>query len=249
MPATGTTFNPRTEWHAAIVAALAEGGHRSAGQLAECLGMPYSTVTVRLRQLEADGFTERRNSPASRQTIWQATRKALRSARISAGTPKPDMATVGDDDRDTAYARDVHTRAGSDDGSGALSVGDSDQSGLTVAGTEGRDATPDSGQAGEESTSRTEPTGCATVARGRPSPEAADAGADIPTSKRRPKGAIAAAILAVTRDHPDTSFKVSELRKALDGVSAGAIANAATKLVVTGELLCVRESPATYQAA
>jgi hypothetical protein len=65
---------------------------------------------------------------------------------------------------------------------------------------------------------------------------------------RRPKGALRAEVLAVLQDHPDATFKVSQVCKQLPGASAGAIANALDKLVADGTAKQVADKPATYQA-
>jgi hypothetical protein len=65
---------------------------------------------------------------------------------------------------------------------------------------------------------------------------------------RRAKGALRAEVLAVLQDHPDATFKVSQVCKRLPGASAGAIANALDKLVAEGTARQVADRPATYQA-
>ena len=50
------------------------------------------------------------------------------------------------------------------------------------------------------------------------------------------------------QDHPDATFKVSQVCKQLPGASAGAIANALDKLVADGTARQVTDKPATYQA-
>ena len=65
---------------------------------------------------------------------------------------------------------------------------------------------------------------------------------------RRAKGALRAEVAAVLQDHPDATFKVSQVCKQLPGASAGAIANALDKLVADGTARQVTDKPATYQA-
>ena len=181
-----------------IVTALTDGGPRTAGQLAEHLGIPYPTLTPRLRVLESDGRAQRVKDPRTRVTVWHAT----------TDTP-PTTGTTPDDSPTPPVTAPVLDPVPTDPGETNL------------------DASPS-----------TPPTTTAT-----------DTTAEGVTSARRPKGSIPAAILEVARAHPDTTFKVSQLQKALGGISAGAIANAATKLVVAGELLLVCEKPVTVQAA
>ncbi len=185
MSDTGTTHPDPLE---VIVTALTDGP-RTAGQLAEHLGIPYSTLTPRLRVLESDGRAERVKDPVTRVTVWQTT----------TGTVPAPTATVND--------------------------------------------TP------------TPPT----VILPDPIPPDADTSTDTPPAAvaevpaevavvRRPKGSIPAAIVVVVRADPQATFKISQLQKALDGVSAGAIANAVSKLVVSGQLRVVCEKPVTVQA-
>ncbi len=187
MSNTGTTHPDPLE---VIVAALADGGPRTAGQLADHLGIPYSTLTPRLRVLETNGWAERAQDPVTRTTVWQATAGAVPGSPDTAeDIPAPPPVTSPTPD---------------------------------PAPLDGATATP---------------------------PATAVAHAATSVMARRPKGAIPAAILQVVRADPDATFKVSQLHKALGGVSAGAIANAVSKLVVTGELQVVCEKPVTVQAA
>ena len=85
---------------------------------------------------------------------------------------------------------------------------------------------------------------------GSDDPQAGDTEEEVREGRtRRGHGEIPAAILALTRAHPDTAYKVSQLARELGGISSGAVANAAHKLAARGELLCVNELPATFQAA
>ncbi len=183
----GTTYPDPLE---VIVTALTDGP-RTAGQLAEHLGIPYSTLTPRLRVLEADGRAERVKDPVTRVTVWQTTAGTMPAlaATTDGTTPTPPPVTASAPDP---------------------AITDPD----TSTGT----------------------------------PPAAVTEAPTGVVVRRPKGSIPAAIVAVVRTQPQATFKISQLRKALDGVSAGAIANAVSKLVVSGQLRVVCEKPVTVQA-
>jgi hypothetical protein len=79
-------------------------------------------------------------------------------------------------------------------------------------------------------------------------PSTAANGAGDGQRARRAKGALRAEVLAVLQDHPDTTFKVSQVCKHLPGASAGAITNALDKLVADGTARQIADKPATYQA-
>jgi hypothetical protein len=79
-------------------------------------------------------------------------------------------------------------------------------------------------------------------------PSTAANGAGDGQRARRAKGALRAEVLAVLQDHPDSTFKVSQVCKHLPGASAGAITNALDKLVADGTARQVADKPATYQA-
>jgi hypothetical protein len=125
--------------------------------------------------------------------------------------------------------------------------------------TTARTGIPNAGK-NKPSSRRTRPSGARTkdkAASGeRTAPSGAgpgrarsDAGAAGDAQRaRRPKGALRAEVLAVLQDHPDSTFKVSQVGKHLPGASAGAIANALDKLVADGTARQVADKPATYQA-
>jgi hypothetical protein len=92
---------------------------------------------------------------------------------------------------------------------------------------------------------RTAPSG---AGPGRTRSDAAAGAAGDAQPARRPKGALRAEVQAVLQNHPDLTFKVSQVCKHLPGASAGAIANALDKLVADGTARQVADRPATYQA-
>jgi hypothetical protein len=197
-----------------IVAALQAHGPITAGRLADLLGVPYPTLTPRLRRLEADGRAERLRDPATRQSTWHATGPATAPSSGAVGEPATDDRTPDSGDTPSADEKPTDNREPAE----------------PVP-----ERVPTNGQQQSPQPGPSEPTSS-------PAPSA-------PAGERRPKGSIAADLLAVVRADPDQAFKISQLSKALGGTSAGAIANAASKLVVSGELLLVCEKPATYQAA
>ncbi|MEU5554124.1 MarR family transcriptional regulator [Micromonospora sp. NPDC047793] len=92
-------------------------------------------------------------------------------------------------------------------------------------------------------------------------PERDAPAADEPVTaakSRRSKGSLAGAVLDVLEAHPDRAYKVSELCKLIDAAnagtdakkaSAGAVVNAADKLVNQGKAVRTVERPATFQLA
>ncbi|MFI7543785.1 hypothetical protein [Actinoplanes sp. NPDC049599] len=79
-----------------------------------------------------------------------------------------------------------------------------------------------------------------------------------PAKRKRPAGALEASVLAILRDRRDETFTVNDLRKLVDkadegtgypAASAGALANALTKLTGKGQADTVQDRPATFQAA
>ncbi|WP_371409316.1 MarR family transcriptional regulator [Micromonospora zamorensis] len=94
-----------------------------------------------------------------------------------------------------------------------------------------------------------------TVASSSPSEAPSASGAGTP---RRSKGSLRGAILDVLEAHPGQPFKTSQLCRAIDQAnegtdsakaSAGAVVNAAHKLVADGVAVQVAEKPATFQLA
>jgi hypothetical protein len=228
MPATRSTTNPHPDPLETVVTTLAEVGLMTAGQLAEHLGIAYSTLTPRLRQLESVGRVQRVKDTATRQTLWRSI-----ADHLSGDADQEPLRAVADDDgRDSHGPNAVCTRPVEHTD---VQTGDS-------ATMERREAEAET--SGADADTADEDPDAVTPAASLGG-TAADSAV---TPTRRPKGSIADGILMVTRAQPDTAFKISQLAKALDGTSAGAIANSASKLVVSGELTLVCEKPATYQA-
>ena len=126
-----------------------------------------------------------------------------------------------------------------------------------------RTGIPDTGKS-KPSSKRIRPSGARPKDNAAPDERTAPAGAEPDRTRsdtdagdgqraRRPKGALRAEVLAVLQDHPDATFKVSQVCKHLPGASAGAIANALDKLVADGTAKQIADKqiadkPATYQA-
>ncbi|MFD0783690.1 MarR family transcriptional regulator, partial [Micromonospora azadirachtae] len=75
---------------------------------------------------------------------------------------------------------------------------------------------------------------------------------------RRTKGSLRGAVLDILEAHPERAYKTSELCRLIDAAnagadarkaSAGAVVNAADKLVGDGKAVRTVEKPATFQLA
>ncbi|MEV7331384.1 MarR family transcriptional regulator [Micromonospora sp. NPDC093244] len=115
--------------------------------------------------------------------------------------------------------------------------------------------TPDSPPAGTATASTTGDP--ATQAPAAP-PATEAAGEAAHASARRASGSLRGAILDILEANPDRQYKVSELCKLVDRAneatgakkaSAGAVHNAAVKLVGTGRAVLTAEKPATFALA
>ncbi|WP_250008782.1 MarR family transcriptional regulator [Actinoplanes sp. M2I2] len=231
-----------------VLAALAELGEATAAGIATASGLGYSTVTPKLRAWEDTGQAERfRND--DNQTLWRLTdtgRAATTSnTRTAAASPPPDE------------GRPADPPAGPGTGSEPTDPS-------THAPQ--RDLDPAAAPPGDDSAGAVPPPAAAEPT-GQPSPGTGPKGAaasagDTPPhagagSPRRASGLLRDAILNVLDAHPGQGLKVAELCRLIDTASedtsakkasAGAVSNAAHKLVATGSALLIAEKPATFSA-
>lgn len=165
---------------------------------------------------------------------------------------------------EAAEAEDTETDHGDDDDRSAAdpdvpgATDDTDPATGTMPAandTDVRPATPDGGPAGGATDSTT----------GDPAPEAPAAtpateaaGDSAQPSTRRASGSLRGAVLDILEANPGQQYKVSELCKLVDRAnegtgakkaSAGAVHNAAVKLVGTGRAVLAAEKPATFALA
>ncbi|MCZ7421159.1 MarR family winged helix-turn-helix transcriptional regulator [Verrucosispora sp. WMMA2121] len=178
-------------------------------------------------------------------------------------SPSPAPGGVEAAPDEAAEAEDTETEHGDDsDRSTAepevpVTTGDTDPvTGATPAADEAdaRPATPDSAPAGTATDSTTgEP---AVEAPAPPATEVVGEAAQAPA--RRASGTLRGAILDILKANPGQQYKVSELCKLVDRAnegtgakkaSAGAVHNAAVKLVGTGRAVLAAEKPATFALA
>ncbi|MFC3504109.1 MarR family transcriptional regulator [Micromonospora krabiensis] len=178
-------------------------------------------------------------------------------------SPSPAPGGVEAAPDEAAEAEDTETHDGDDDDRSTdepevpIATADTDPAtGATPAANEAdaRPATPDSVPAGTATDSTTgEP------AVEAPAPPATEAvGEAAQPSTRRTSGTLRGAILDILEANPGQQYKVSELCKLVDRAnegtgakkaSAGAVHNAAVKLVGTGRAVLAAEKPATFALA
>ncbi|WP_435585893.1 MarR family transcriptional regulator [Micromonospora aurantiaca (nom. illeg.)] len=160
------------------------------------------------------------------------------------------------EDTETGHGDDSDRSTADPDVPGATDVTDP-VTGTTPAAndTDVRPATPDGGPAGGATDSTTgDPA--PEVPAATPATEAA--GDSAQPSTRRASGSLRGAILDILEANPGQQYKVSELCKLVDRAnegtgakkaSAGAVHNAAVKLVGTGRAVLAAEKPATFALA
>lgn len=249
-----------------VLAALADLGDATAAAVAEHADLGYSTATAKLRVWEGTGQTERVQGDDKR-AVWRLTDSG--HATVGAGrTASPTDSSAGpesppDDSPSTGDAVD--------DDLGATS--DTEQS-----GDQHTTPTPDSAADGEPPTSAAEAHAHVdepTAGDDDPAPTVDDppqagtlddgeakavANPDAATTApgRRAKGSLRAAVLDILEAHPDRAYKTGELCKLIDAAyvgtgakkaSAGAVVNAADKLVGAGKAIRTEGKHTTFQFA
>jgi len=247
-----------------VLAALDELGEATAATIAARCGLGYSTTTPKLRTWEHTGQAERfRND--NNQTMWRLTAagRAAASSRTGTGPPLPTPAP----DTPAGAAPDGHSA--DSDAADPHAAPDSKQA---------TDTNPNPGTATGAAPQETEtnPQAEADIApaaapvTAEPADQAPPAGHEATASdddgtsaeasaplQRRASGSLRDAVLAVLQDHRGQGLKVAQLCKLIDEsnkdtdankASAGAVSNAAHKLVATGRALLVAEQPATFVA-
>jgi DNA-binding MarR family transcriptional regulator len=232
---------------------LASLGEATASAVAEHAQLGYSTVTAKLRAWERTGQCERLRTDDGR-TLWRLT-DAGRTATATAPPddeqpPTPPASAAPTDHRDAIDepppSGDLETPTGH-----PPVAADSDHTEDPDADAEMTTSpVPDAGQ---------EPSAEPTPRDGQGS--SVDEGTLSETRQgtvRRAKGSLRGAVLDILEAHPDRAYRTGELCKLIDAAnagvggakaSAGAVANAVTKLVADGKAVQTLDRPATYQLA
>lgn len=233
-----------------VLAALAELGEATAAAVAEHAGLGYSTTTPKLRAWEGSGQAERFRTEDGR-TLWRLT-DAGRAATATTATTQPAAADTPDPTADPAADEERNPASG---GPAAAAAADTPQPASSDAPPQPHtdpDVQPSPGPARDTT--------------GDPAPEEQADGPDGPATPseerparaRRSGGSLRGAILDILEAHPDRQYRTGELCRLIDAAndgsgaakaSAGAVANAATKLVADGKAVQTVERPATYQLA
>ncbi|MET7968772.1 MarR family transcriptional regulator [Micromonospora sp. NPDC005305] len=247
-----------------VLAALAELGEATAAAIAEHAGIGYSTTTPKLRAWEESGQAERFRTGDGR-TLWRLTdagRTATATATTSpsrpdSGQPQPPPATP--DPASEPPAKEEHPQDGdgpsveADDPAQCDEPADRGADGSAAPQAPTTTATAGTPRA-EESPAGTRPED------ERHGSEAVDTAQDEarPAKARRTGGSLRGAVLDILEAHPDREYKTGELAKLIDAgndgsgaakASAGAVANAVTKLVADGKAVQTVDRPATFQLA
>ncbi|MET8837558.1 MarR family transcriptional regulator [Micromonospora sp. NPDC004540] len=239
-----------------VLAALAELGQATAAEVAEHAGLGYSTTTPKLRAWEGSGQAERFRT-GDGPTLWRLTD----AGRAATATPQPAAADAPAPSTDPEVAQ-------LDAAEAQLQPGDAEPS--TAADTTGppdsspasqqepEPEAPDAGEstAGNVADKPTDPA-CQTPAGSHDSGDG-PRGEDRSAAARRRGGSLRGAVLDILEAHPDRAYRTGDLCKLIDAAnagtgaakaSAGAVANAAIKLVAAGKAMQTVERPATFQLA
>jgi DNA-binding MarR family transcriptional regulator len=244
-----------------VLAALAELGEATAADVAEHAGLGYSTTTPKLRAWEDSGQAERFRTGDGR-TLWRltaagraatATREPDGHTPQDAGTAEPTVAPEMSDER--CHNGTSGPATGADDSRSA-----SERAEPTTAGAEPAKAPAEEPVTPPGTVSVGDTPADPTPGQERDSSDTGDgaSAAVRPAKTRRAGGSLRDAVLDILEAHPDRQYKTGELCKLIDAAnegtgaskaSAGAVVNAATKLVAAGAAVQTVERPATFQLA
>ncbi|MEV6493481.1 MarR family transcriptional regulator [Actinoplanes sp. NPDC051633] len=253
-----------------VLIALADLGEATAAHVAEHTGLAYSTVTPKLRAWETSGHAEKYRND-HQQTLWRLTDTGRATTAPPPGTSTPSA----DDSRQQPSHNGLDT--GLDTGTATATPAPAD-TGPHTGSTDDTGPSPDdersvagASQMPTDDDRAAAPPTVDSVAANSAAPHDdgdhtngdhtnGDRGADgaAAPGDRRPKGSLRGAIFDILEAHPGQGYKVSELCKLIDHAnegtdakkaSAGAVANAAHKLVENGQALLLADKPATFRLA
>ncbi|WP_422733862.1 MarR family transcriptional regulator [Micromonospora sp. WMMD558] len=241
-----------------VLAALGALGEATAGEVAEHAGLGYSTTTAKLRAWEQTGQAERFRTDDGR-TLWRLTDTG-RTATATAPTGDGQQPSAAQESANEAGDRDVTDERPQNGDIPAtptepliMSATDqaADQPAVDTAASTARTAAPPTLGDPQETSAELTPNQQPGTQEEDSTPE------DRQDRARRGKGSLRGAILDILEAHPDRAYKTGELCKLIDAnrgagvakASAGAVANAATKLVADGLAVQTVERPATFQVS
>ncbi|WP_262285445.1 MarR family transcriptional regulator [Micromonospora sp. MA102] len=240
-----------------VLTALAELGQATAAEVAEHAGLGYSTTTPKLRAWEGSGQAERVRTGDGR-TLWRLT-DAGRAATTANPQPAAADAPAPAADPEVAQldATEAQLQPGDADPSAAAdTTGPPDSSPASQREPEPEALDAGASTAGNPAGKATDPA-CQTPADSHDSGDG-PRGEDRSAAARRRGGSLRGAVLDILEAHPDRAYRTGELCKLIDAAnagtgaakaSAGAVANAAIKLVASGKAMQTVERPATFQRA
>ncbi|MFF4893390.1 MarR family transcriptional regulator [Micromonospora chersina] len=244
-----------------VLAALAELGRATAAEVAEHTGLGYSTTTPKLRAWEGSGQAERFRTGDGR-TVWRltdagraATATTRQPAAVDAPAPASEPAST---DLEAAQIEAAEAQLQPGDFAPSIAAGTTGPPDSSPASQqEPEPEAPEAGNptAGNGADKATDPP-CQTRADSHDSSDG-PRGEDRSAARRR-GGSLRGAVLDILEAHPDRAYRTGELCKLIDAAnagtgaakaSAGAVANAAIKLVASGKAVQTVERPATFQLA
>ncbi|MCY1141523.1 MarR family transcriptional regulator [Actinoplanes sp. Pm04-4] len=250
-----------------VLAALADLHEATAATIAATCGIAYSTVTPKLRAWQESGHAERFRSNDN-QTLWQLT--AAGRAATSRPTdatpaipPDPDGPPTPDTPDDLVRGRKTpEPPAGAEP---SETPGPDNPNPGPDADSARRPAVPVDTPEANTSIDATTQTPAPSPNESPGNADEGNAGhdgnhpaaepEDFAVPQRRSSGSLRDAILTALRDHPGRGLKVAELCRLIDAAnrdtgakkaSAGAVSNAAHKLVAIGSAALMAEKPATF---
>ncbi|MEU4677917.1 helix-turn-helix domain-containing protein [Micromonospora sp. NPDC023737] len=243
-----------------VLAALAELGEATAAEVADKAGLAYSTATAKLRALQHTGQAESIRTEDKR-AVWQLTD----AGRTTVGTGHSPLPVH---DTDTDVPPEAPAQATADH-----PAEDADATYEERTPPQPEDPTPTAPSASAQTPAASNDTpdesaAAADADSGHPVAASEDATSDTaaPADEagtsaaggRRIKGSLRGAVLDILEAHPERAYKTSELCRLIDAAnagadakkaSAGAVVNAADKLVGDGRAVRTVEKPATFQLA
>ncbi|MBM0258506.1 helix-turn-helix domain-containing protein [Micromonospora sp. 4G55] len=251
MNETGPALSPST---AKVLAALAALGEATASGVAAHAEIGYSTTTPKLRSLEEAGLAERFRVES--RTMWRLTDAGRATAASDSDTPP-----IEAEPANQTPAAAPSAAAGADPADISTDVPETgtEMAGIVEppAGADGDAVTADSSCAGDLTGETSTPDVANPQELGNT--DAVDTAApQAPRSGNRRAGGSLRAVLDVLEAHPQRQFKTGELCRLIDAAndgsraakaSAGAVANAAIKLVAAGLAVQTVDRPATFQLA
>ncbi|MEU5565538.1 MarR family transcriptional regulator [Micromonospora musae] len=250
-----------------VLAALAALGEATASDVADKAGLAYSTATAKLRALQHTGQAESIRTEDKR-AVWQLTDAGRTTIRTDHSPPPahdtdtdvpPEAPVQAAPDKPAEDADATYEEPPNPQREDPIPTAPSTSARSTAAAPAVPTAADDAGDVPVIATDadNAQPVAASEDAEPDTGAPAGEAGTSTGGS-RRPKGSLRGAVLDILEAHPERAYKTSELCRLIDAAnggteakkaSAGAVVNAADKLVSDGEAVRTVEKPATFQLA